>query len=671
MAQIDHEKLDRAGLLREVQALTQRVHELQDQTRAEREAEERYRALVEGSSDFIYVLDRDGHFTFANQEVQRLLGFAPEALIGKHFSEVLHPLDVETLGRAFHERRTGERASKRVEVRLHARSGETRDVEMDIRHFAISASGLYRGQDYVGTHGVARDVTERRYYETKSRALHQVREAVWNMVSSDDIHHVLAAIRAGLDTMRMPFHHCGVNIVDMGEPPVLHNYSSYESSGITKRGEWMVSDTEPYAATVVEIWHAGDTAYRRNLAAEDTFGERDAVTDLYGPVDSIVDVPFSHGTLTVNSTNANAFLPRDLSFLEELAAVLSEGFRRMDDLEQLGLSERRYRTLVETPNFVVMLLDAESNYLYVSPQIEDWLGYAPDEFYENPDLGHQIVHPDDPEAMQVFQQIDQASPRRDLEYRWRNKGGHYRWASGSIFPIYEDPEDELINRVSMVQVVVQDITERKEGEERIRASLAEKEVLLKEIHHRVKNNLQIVSSLLHLQTRDLEDSEVIAVFDDSQHRIRSMALIHEELYKSEDLTRIDFARYIGNLTENLLESYGVDPGSISLELRVDDVLLGIDTAIPLGLIINELISNALKHAFPGDRQGRIWLTLSPGEDERFELTVSDDGIGMPDAIDLANPQSLGLRLVNTLAAQLRSKVLFERANGTRFTIARE
>jgi PAS domain S-box-containing protein len=230
----------------------------------------------------------------------------------------------------------------------------------------------------------------------------------------------------------------------------------------------------------------------------------------------------------------------------------------MEDLEQMAQSEQRYRTLVETPNFVVMLLDPEGNYLYVSPQIENWLGYTAEEFYQDADLSRQIVHPEDLGATEAFHQIYQGSALRDVEYRWKKKDGEYRWASGSIFPIFEDPADELINKLSMVQVVVQDITERKQGEEQIKASLAEKEVLLKEIHHRVKNNLQIVSSLLHLQSRTVEDEKTLEIFNDSQHRIRSMALIHEELYKSADLTKIDFAGYISNLTDNLLQSYGVE-----------------------------------------------------------------------------------------------------------------
>ena len=279
--------------------------------------------------------------------------------MGRHFSEILNSSDVEAVGRAFHERRTGERATRRLEVRLRCKSGDTRAVEMDVRHFAISASGLYRGGDYIGTHGVARDITERKYHETRYSVLQGVREAVWGMVGAEDIHQVLEAIQTGLETMEIAFEHCSVNVVDIGEPRVIHSYSSYGSAGITKRGEWMIADTQSYAGIISDIWSRGETTYRNDLEVSDPLSERDLVTELYGDVRSLIDVPFTFGTLAVNSKVANAFSERDIAFFEELAAALKEGFRRMEDLQDLAFSEQRYRTLVETPDFVVMLLDSE------------------------------------------------------------------------------------------------------------------------------------------------------------------------------------------------------------------------------------------------------------------------------------------------------------------------
>jgi two-component sensor histidine kinase len=214
----------------------------------------------------------------------------------------------------------------------------------------------------------------------------------------------------------------------------------------------------------------------------------------------------------------------------------------------------------------------------------------------------------------------------------------------------------------------QEIAERKRAEEQIKASLKEKEVLLKEIHHRVKNNLQAISSLLYLQSKGVKDKEALEMFQDGQNRVRSMALIHERLYHSKDLTRVDFAEYVRNLASYLFRSYGVHSNVIQLKVNVEDVFLGIDTAIPCGLITNELISNSLKHAFPGGRGGEIRIELCSDHDGQFTLVVSDNGVGFPQDLDFLDTDSLGLQLVNTLIDQLEGTIELDRSGGTVFEI---
>jgi two-component sensor histidine kinase len=198
----------------------------------------------------------------------------------------------------------------------------------------------------------------------------------------------------------------------------------------------------------------------------------------------------------------------------------------------------------------------------------------------------------------------------------------------------------------------QEIAERMRAEEQIKASLKEKEVLLKEIHHRVKNNLQIVSSLLHLQSQYIKDQPALDVLVESQNRIRSMALIHERLYRSQDLASIDFAVYIQDLTTHLIRSYRARPAPIDLKIDAQDVYLAVDTAIPCGLITNELISNALKHAFPDGKAGEIRIKMELEGDRQFTLIVGDNGVGFPPDVDFENTESLGMQLVNTLVNQL-------------------
>jgi len=206
------------------------------------------------------------------------------------------------------------------------------------------------------------------------------------------------------------------------------------------------------------------------------------------------------------------------------------------------------------------------------------------------------------------------------------------------------------------------------SEQKLRQSLTEKESLLKEIHHRVKNNLQIVSSLLYLQEDYMGDAKGVEILRESQNRVKSMALIHEQLYGTADLAKIDFGRYVQGLAANLFDAYGIEPARIRLNVRADDISLGIDMAVPCGLIINELVSNALKHAFVPGSSGNIEIIIAKRDTSRMEIVVSDDGIGMDKAHPQTEKKTLGLRLIDTLTAQLDGTLDIQTDHGTRFAI---
>ncbi|MBU4608513.1 MAG: sensor histidine kinase, partial [Methanobacterium sp.] len=217
---------------------------------------------------------------------------------------------------------------------------------------------------------------------------------------------------------------------------------------------------------------------------------------------------------------------------------------------------------------------------------------------------------------------------------------------------------------SLFCTVVRDISDRKKAENILKNSLKEKEIMLREIHHRVKNNLQIISSLLNLQTNYVKDEEARDLFKESQNRIKSMSMIHESLYQSRDLTQVDFSIYISRLSSELFSSYGVNFNQIRLESDVEKINLDVNTAIPCGLIINELLSNAIKYAFP-HQEGVIKINFMKKAD-LYVLEVSDNGVGLPDDIDFTQTKSLGLRLVNSLVDQLDGTIHLDKTNGTCF-----
>jgi len=251
------------------------------------------------------------------------------------------------------------------------------------------------------------------------------------------------------------------------------------------------------------------------------------------------------------------------------------------------------------------------------------------------------------------------------ELQYRNiKTGKLTNVYARTFPIM-DPntgEPQFLSNVS------EDITARKQAEKKIKASLKEKEVLLKEIHHRVKNNMQIIVSLLRLQSYTAKDKKLEDMFKVAQNRIRSMALIHEKLYQSKDFASIDFAHYIQSLTTHLMQTYQIDPKQITLKTDVKDVHLDINQGVPVGLLLNELVSNALKHAFPKGKKGEIIVKFHADKKGKKTLIVKDNGIGHPDKVDISKPETLGMQLIKDLTRQIGGKLALVNKDGTTIKI---
>lgn len=238
--------------------------------------------------------------------------------------------------------------------------------------------------------------------------------------------------------------------------------------------------------------------------------------------------------------------------------------------------------------------------------------------------------------------------------------GKWIYFTGALI---KDVDGKTIGAVETLE----DITERKEMEVKLKKSLNEKEMLLKEIHHRVKNNLMVISSLLNLQSNYIKDKDDFEMFRESQARAKSMALIHELLYQSDDLKRIDFGNFLKKLSNDLYNTYIHDPERIKMVLDLEETMLDINTSIPLGLMVNELVSNCMKHAFPDKMEGEIKITLK-SDGGYYTMVVADNGIGLPKDLDFRNTDSLGLQLVNNLTNQIEGKLKLKKGPGTVFKI---
>lgn len=252
--------------------------------------------------------------------------------------------------------------------------------------------------------------------------------------------------------------------------------------------------------------------------------------------------------------------------------------------------------------------------------------------------------------------------KSDIELECARNNGELIYTMMATAPLLN-----IDNNPQGVMATFADISDMIMAEKQIKASLEEKEVLLREIHHRVKNNLQIISSLMSLQSEYTQEPETLKMFQESKNRIRSMALIHEKLYQSEDMAHIDFGEYLMSLSE-MLSTFHREKSNVRVILECDSVFLEIDTAISLGLIVNELVSNCFKHAFPMGTEGMIGINLSRVP-EGYLLEVSDNGVGLPDNFDIKNTNSLGLQIVQTLTIQLRGSLEIEQEDGVSFKLA--
>jgi len=344
-----------------------------------------------------------------------------------------------------------------------------------------------------------------------------------------------------------------------------------------------------------------------------------------------------------------------------LVGVFRDITQRRQQEQALRESEERFKSILENVVEMFFIADGSLNVIYASPRCTEIYGYNSEEMTARPMRWLETVHPEDKGAVQrhVADEVCKGM-RAVIEYRILRKDGVVRWIRSA-----SNPKLGADGKVQRVYGTMTDVTEF----ESLRSSLKEKEVLLKEIHHRVKNNLQIVISLMRLESRAFADERAGAVLHDLEARVRAMALVHEHLYHSPDLAKIGFKDYLKGLCQELFRTYDTGGGRMGLEIDAEAIALDIERAIPCGLIINELLTNALKYAFPGDRKGVIRVEIRNAPDSGVEIAVNDNGVGIPETLDFRKAETLGLQLVATLAEnQLKGSVELERDGGTRFRV---
>jgi PAS domain S-box-containing protein len=348
--------------------------------------------------------------------------------------------------------------------------------------------------------------------------------------------------------------------------------------------------------------------------------------------------------------------------LEALNTRLRLDIARRQQVErELRESQVHLQAILDHTTAVIYLMDIESRFLLINRQFEQLFHVTKAQVVGQP--VEAVFTPDTAAAFRDNnRQVLTAGTAQEFEELAPHEDGLHTYLSIKV-PLYD-----ATGTAYALCGISTDITERKRAEEDLKAALVEKDVLLKEVYHRVKNNLQIISSLLDLQADTVADPQVRLLFEDSQQRIQAVALIHESLYQAGNVGRIPAAEYIERLSAQVFQAYTSPGDRISLNVQASPIWIEAQQAIPYGLILNELLSNSLKYAFPGDLKGEITIALQPAPQEQVVLTVSDTGVGLPTDIDFRHTDSLGMQLVCLLTEQLGGTIELDRTGGTRWTL---
>jgi PAS domain S-box-containing protein len=331
-------------------------------------------------------------------------------------------------------------------------------------------------------------------------------------------------------------------------------------------------------------------------------------------------------------------------------------------ITQLREEEERFRSAFETAAIGMAIESLDGRWLKINSSLCRMVGYSDQELSAM--TFSDITHPDDLEIDIAYKKhlLTGEISYYHREKRCLHKSGHIVWMHLSLSLVRD-----VHHNPSYFLVIIEDITERKKAEQQIKQSLKEKEVLLREIHHRVKNNMAVVSSLLSLEARKIKDVTVRALFEETRQRVKSMALVHEKLYQTKDLSSVNFEDYIRSIVSEIISLYRIDTSAITVEINIEDMELDLESAVPCGLIINELLTNAFKYAFPKNGRGGLSINFTK-TDDNYTLAIKDNGVGLPEGFDYNEASTLGLQLVNILTGQLGGTLQIKSDKGTEAVI---
>jgi PAS domain S-box-containing protein len=508
-------------------------------------------AIVESSDDAIIGKTWDDIIASWNSGAQKIFGYSAEDAIARSNSILLPSNLADEMLQILDKIRRGEKVEHDETVRRR-KDGQHIDVSLTISPIKDATGKV------IGVSEIARDITKRKRDE---QIIREQQSLLSNLIEGT------TDLIAALD---LDFRYITFN-------------NAYKAEFLQIFGREIAIGTSMIEAKAVEIW-------KRALA-----GEEFTVVRELGDINrkqSYYEITYSSIRRENGQQIGASHIAKDVS-----DRILAE--------QALRDSEQRFRNAFDYAAIGMALAALDGRFLRVNRSFCEMTGYGEAEMLAT--TFQSMTHPDDLDLDLVYarQLLSGEISSYHREKRYIHKQGHIVWVLLSASLVRSDRGQPLyfIAQVQDISDAYQQAMQRKQAEEQIKAALKEKEVLLKEIHHRVKNNLQIVKSLLQMQSRRTKEQEAILVLQDSQNRIASIALVHEKLYRSDDLANIDFAQYIPDLTTHLFDTYNVSSNSVALTIEVDEIFLEIDTAIPCGLIINELVSNSLKYAFPHNRKG--------------------------------------------------------------------